>query len=66
MEIEAKAKPSKIFKGRKYIEEETIFGDFAIVKAQKADKTGNLVFSKTAQNFNSDMCTAANCVIAEV
>ena len=44
--------------------EPTIFGDFALVKAKKADTLGNLVFNKTARNFNADMCTAAKCVIA--
>lgn len=46
--------------------EEAIIGDFALVKAQKADKSGNLIFNKTARNFNADMCTSAKCVIAEV
>lgn len=46
--------------------EESIFGDFALVKAHKADTAGNLVFDKTERNFNADMCTAAKCVIAEV
>ena len=38
----------------------------ALIKAQKADKSGNLYFAKTARNFNADMATAAHCVIAEV
>ena len=46
--------------------EEAIFGDFALVKAKKADKSGYLIFNKTARNFNADMCTSAKCVIAEV
>jgi acyl CoA:acetate/3-ketoacid CoA transferase alpha subunit len=46
--------------------EEAIFGDFALIKAWKADKKGNLVFRATARNFNADMATAAKCVIAEV
>ena len=54
------------FKGRQYIMEETLFGDFALIKAWKADKKGNLIFRKTAQNFNSDMATAAKVVVAEV
>jgi acyl CoA:acetate/3-ketoacid CoA transferase alpha subunit len=41
-----------------------LFGDFALVKAKKADKSGNLVFNKTSRNFNADMCTSAKCVIA--
>ena len=46
--------------------EEGITGDFALVKACKADKAGNLIFSKTAMNFNPPMCKAAKepkCVI---
>lgn len=52
--------------GKKYIMEETIKGDVAIVKAWKADKLGNLVYRKTARNFNQDMAKAAKYVIAEV
>lgn len=40
------------YNGKNYILEESITGDFAIVKAYKADKTGNLVFNKSARNFN--------------
>ena len=36
------------------------------MKAQKADKYGNLMFNKSARNFNEDMCKAAKCVVAEV
>ena len=46
--------------------EEAITGDFALVKAWKADKAGNLVFRKTARNFNPPMCKAAKITIAEV
>lgn len=46
--------------------EKSIFGDFALVKAKRADKMGNLQFEKTERNFNADMATAARCVIAEV
>lgn len=46
--------------------EEGIVGDFALVKAQKADEMGNLVFNKSARNFNAVMCRAAKCTIAEV
>ena len=53
-----------IVKGKKYLLEEAICGDFALVKAKKADKSGNLVFNKTSRNFNADMCTAAKTVIA--
>ena len=46
--------------------EEAITGDFALVKAWKADKAGNLIFRKTAMNFNPPMCKAAKNCIAEV
>jgi len=62
----SKVKNTKIFHGKRFVEEETIFGDFALIKAQKADKAGNLYFAKTARNFNADMATAAKVVIAEV
>ena len=54
------------FNGRKYIMEESIMADFALVKAWKADTKGNLIFRKTAQNFNADMAQSARCVVAEV
>ena len=65
-EILSPIKPRKQFKGRNYLLEESIFGDFALIKAQKADKLGNLCFSKTARNFNQDMAAAAKITIAEV
>ncbi len=46
--------------------EEGITGDYALIKAWKADKAGNLIFRKTAMNFNPPMCTAAKKVIVEV
>lgn len=66
MEIASRPRATGIFGGKKYLMEEAIMGDFALVKAKSADKSGNLVFNKTARNFNADMCTAAKCVIAEV
>ncbi len=65
-EIYSPIKTTKMFKGEKYIEEESIFGDFALIKAKKADRHGNLYFAKTARNFNVDMATAAKIVVAEV
>jgi 3-oxoacid CoA-transferase subunit A len=41
-------------------------GDFAFIKAWKGDRWGNLVYRKTARNYNAVMATAADCVIAEV
>ena len=46
--------------------EESIWGDYAFIKAQKADTKGNLVFNKTARNFNQDMVSAAKITIVEV
>ena len=54
------------FNGRKYILEEAITGDFAIVKAWKADPYGNLVFRHTAQNFNPMAATAGKITVVEV
>lgn len=54
------------FNGRDYVMETAITGDFALVKAWKADKAGNLMFRKTARNFNPVMCKAAKVAIAEV
>jgi 3-oxoacid CoA-transferase subunit A len=56
------------FKGesREYVAETGLFADVALVKAWKADEAGNLVFRKTARNFNPMMATAASFTIAEV
>jgi acyl CoA:acetate/3-ketoacid CoA transferase alpha subunit len=57
---------SRVFNGRKYLMEEAITGDFALVKAWKADKHGNLKFRFTAQNFNPECAKAGKVTIAEV
>ena len=62
----AEGKPVKEFDGKEYIEERSIVGDYAFVKAWKADKLGNLVYRKTARNFNPIMATAGKITIAEV
>ena len=54
------------FDGRDYVLETALKGDFALVKAWKADPFGNLVFRKTARNFNPMMATAGKITIAEV
>ena len=54
------------FNGRNYILEESITGDFALVKAWKADRYGNLIFRHTAQNFNPPAATAGRITVAEV
>ncbi|XP_040564089.1 succinyl-CoA:3-ketoacid coenzyme A transferase 1, mitochondrial [Lepeophtheirus salmonis] len=66
IDISSKAREERQFNGNNYIMEEAITGDFALVKAWKADKAGNLVFRKTAMNFNSPMCKAGKICIAEV
>lgn len=62
----AEGKEHKDFQGRTYILEEALKADFAFIKAQKADPYGNLIFNKTAENFNSIMATAGKITIAEV
>jgi 3-oxoacid CoA-transferase/3-oxoacid CoA-transferase subunit A len=54
------------FNGRTYVLEPAISGDFAIVKAWKGDRMGNLVYRHTAMNFNPMMASAAKVTIAEV
>jgi 3-oxoacid CoA-transferase A subunit len=54
------------FNGKRYVLEPSLFADFALVKAHKADPFGNLVFNKSARNFNPMMCTAAKTTIVEV
>jgi 3-oxoacid CoA-transferase subunit A len=62
----AEGKEVREFNGRKYILERGLRGDFAFIKAWKGDRWGNLVYRKTARNFNPVMATAADHVIAEV
>lgn len=62
----AEGKEQKEFDGRNYILERGIVGDFALVKAWKADPYGNLVFRKTARNFNPLAAMAGKITIAEV
>lgn len=59
-------KDLRYFDGRAYILERSLTADFALVKAWKADRHGNLIFRKTARNFNAAMCTAGRVTIAEV
>jgi len=66
IQIHSQKREERNFNGRNYIMEEGITGDFALVKAWKADRAGNLIFNKTADNFNLPMCKAAKCTIVEV
>ena len=59
-------KDVKEFNGRHYILEESLVGDFAIAKAWKADRFGNLMFRKTARNFNPGAITAGKIAVVEV
>ena len=62
----AEGKDVREFDGRKYILERSLTADFALVKAWKGDTMGNLVFRKTARNFNPLVATAGRITIAEV
>jgi len=64
--IVAEGKEHKVFDGQTYVLETGLFADLAIIKAHKADKSGNLVFRKTARNFSPVMATAAKITIVEV
>jgi len=55
-----------IFNGKKYILEEALKADFAFVKAETADRYGNLTYNKTARNFNPIMCMAADTSLVQV
>jgi len=64
--IVAEGKETREFDGRPYVMERALKADFAFVKAWKGDKWGNLMYRKTARNFNPMMATAAKVTIAEV
>src|SRR6478672_6897548 len=59
-------KETREFNGRVYVLEHAITGDYAFIKAQQADRWGNIVYRKTMRNFNPVMATAASVTIAEV
>jgi 3-oxoacid CoA-transferase subunit A len=64
--VVAEGKEVRVFDGRSYIMELALKADFALIKAWRGDRLGNLVYRKTARNFNPMMATAARCTIAEV
>src|SRR5271168_601596 len=64
--VVAEGKEAREFDGRPYIMERALKADFAFVKAWKGDTWGNLIYRKTARNFNPMMATAAKITIAEV
>ena len=62
----AEGKETRIIEGRNYVLEYPIRADFALIKADRADRWGNLVYRKAARNFGPIMATAATCTIAQV
>ncbi len=64
--VVAEGKETREFDGRRYVMERGLTADLSLVKAWKADEEGNLVYRKTARNFNPMMATAAELTVAEV
>ena len=64
--VVAEGKEIREFDGKEYVLEEALYADFSLVRAAKADKFGNLIYNKTAQNFNPMMAAAGSITIAEV
>lgn len=62
----ATGKETRLFNGKPYLLEHALHADFALIKAYRADKTGNLVYHRAARNFNPVMATAADVTIVEV
>jgi 3-oxoacid CoA-transferase A subunit len=62
----AKGKEERVIRGKRYILEQALGADYALVRAQRADRMGNLVYRKAARNFNPIMATAAKTTIVEV
>jgi 3-oxoacid CoA-transferase subunit A len=63
--VVAEGKPVEIFDGKTYVRETWLRADLAIIKAWRADPAGNLMFRKTARNFNPNMATAARLTVVE-
>jgi 3-oxoacid CoA-transferase subunit A len=64
--VVAEGKPVETFEGRDYVRETWLRADLSIIKAWRADTAGNLMFRKTARNFNPDMATAGKITVVEV
>jgi 3-oxoacid CoA-transferase subunit A len=62
----ADGKEIRVFNGKEYLLEEALSADFSLVRAWKSDKMGNLIYNKTAQNFNPMIAAAGKVTIAEV
>ncbi|WVN41227.1 CoA transferase subunit A [beta proteobacterium MWH-UniP1] len=64
--VVSEGKEIREFHGKKYVMEESLFADISLVKAQKADRSGNLVYNLTARNFNPNVAMASRMTIVEV
>jgi 3-oxoacid CoA-transferase subunit A len=64
--IVSEGKPTESFEGQRYVRERSLQADLSIIKAWKGDPEGNLVYRKTARNFNPPMATAGHKTVAEV
>ncbi len=64
--VVADGKETRDFNGQTYVMEQALTADVALVKAQKADTAGNLIFSRTARNFNPEVAMAGRVTVAEV
>jgi len=62
----AEGKEIRVFNGKEYLLEHALTADFALIRAHRGDRMGNLVYNKTAQNFNAMMAAAGKITIAEV
>ncbi len=63
--VVAEGKPVETFEGQDYVRETWLRADLSIIKAWRADRAGNLMFRKTARNFNPNMATAGRVTVAE-
>ena len=66
VKLASKKKETREFNGRQYVMEEALTADFAFVKALRGDRSGNLIYGKTARNFNPMMAMAGASALAEV
>jgi len=64
--VVAEGKPTELFDGEEYVRETWLRADLAIIKAWRADPSGNLMFRRTARNFNPNMATAGRVTVVEV
>jgi len=64
--VVAEGKPVEVFEGEEYVRETWLRADLSIIKAWRADPAGNLMFRKTARNFNPNMATASKMTVVEV